>query len=568
VNRRWGAFGTIRDRVVLGAAVPLLGLSIAALVAAVTLGRMRRTVGDELEALRRSGEATGALLGSAFDEIRAAEQYLSAPSAAVAAQFQTTADAAVQAHKRLEAVPTLGDDDRALVGRVRQLHAALQVDYALAHALQDLGRIAEARGRAAAGRESASELMSVVRSIAAAQVRRAAQGAQRLSAFAARQELLLAVLWVVVVVVGGAITAVTIRSVQQPLARLVTAAERFGAGDLRPVTTGRMPGEFAVLAGAMRAMGERLRGIVAEVVAEADRIAGTAGDLSAASEELAAASAQISTAMVEVSGSAEEQRADSRDALAATDELKRGSGDMVEGAGRVAELGGQIRAVAGRHRSDITQATNALLDVREVVHTTSAQIAQLAQQSAAIEDLADLIKRISSQTNLLALNAAIEAARAGDYGRGFAVVAEEVRQLADESAQAAEGVARTTALIREQVDEVTATMAVGQAKVRGIESVAEGAARGLAEIIATVEAVEQAAGRLAQAAQANRETTDRLKARADHLAGRSMSHASGAEQVTAAAEEQGASTEEMAAAASGLLVAAERLRELVQGFRL
>lgn len=563
-----GAFGTIRQRVLLGVAVPLLGLSVASLIAAVTLGRIRRAVGDELEALRRSGEVTGALLSSAFDEIRAAEQYLSASSPAVAAQFQTAANAAVQSQKRLEALPTLTDDDRVIATHLRQLHAAIQVDYALAHALQDLGRDADARARAETARGFASELMSLVRSIAGTQTRRTAQGAERLTAFAARQELLLVVLWVVVVLVGSIIAGVTIQGVQGPLTRLVTAAERFGAGDLRPVTTGRMPTEFEVLAGAMRSMGERLRGIVGNVVGEADRIAGTAGDLSAASEQLAAASAEISTAMVDVSRSAEEQRSDSREASAATDELSRASGEIVEAAGRVAQLGAAIRTVAHRHQGDIGQAGSALLDVREVVHTTSAQIAQLAEQSVTIEDLADLIKRISSQTNLLALNAAIEAARAGDYGRGFAVVAEEVRQLADESAQAAEAVGRTTAIIREQVEEVTATMAAGQAKVRGIESIAEGAARGLAEIIAAVGEVERSAAGLAQAAQANRVTTDRLKTRADHLADRSVSHASGAEQVTAASQEQGASTQEMAAAASGLLAGAEKLRELVKGFRL
>jgi len=224
--------------------------------------------------------------------------------------------------------------------------------------------------------------------------------------------------------------------------------------------------------------------------------------------------------------------------------------------------------VADRHRGDVAAAGSALLDVREVVQTTSTQVTQLAEQSAAIDDFVDLIKRISSQTNLLALNAAIEAARAGEHGRGFAVVAEEVRQLADESARAAEDVARTTGVIREQVEEVTATMAAGQAKVRGIEGVAEGAARGLAEIVAAVEQVEQAAERATRAAHEARGVTEQLGQRTQQVVGRSASHASSAEQVTAATEQQGASTQEMAASAGELLQAAEKLRGLVRGFRI
>src|SRR3989475_6020651 len=197
---------------------------------------------------------------------------------------------------------------------------------------------------------------------------------------------------------------------------------------------------------------------------------------------------------------------------------------MAELAERAAQLGEEIRTVADRHRGDVAAAGTALLDVREVVQTTSKQITELAAQSAAIDDFVDLIKRISSQTNLLALNAAIEAARAGEHGRGFAVVAEEVRQLADESARAAEEVARTTAVFREQVDEVTATMAAGQAKVRGIEAVAEGAARGLAEIITAIEQVEQAAAHVMRAAQENTHVSEDLRGKAQGVAGRSVSH--------------------------------------------
>jgi len=286
------------------------------------------------------------------------------------------------------------------------------------------------------------------------------------------------------------------------------------------------------------------------------------------SEQLAASSSEVSTAMVEISGGADQQRAALTSMGTGLDALRTATGDMADAAERAAKLGEEIRAVADRHRGDVAAAGSVLLNVREVVQTASKQISQLGELSVSIDDFVDLIKRISSQTNLLALNAAIEAARAGEHGHGFAVVAEEVRQLADESARAAEAVTRTTGSIREQMEDVTATMAAGQAKVRGIESVAEGAAHGLAEIATAVELVEEAAARVRVAAQANRETTAQLQGQAEQVATRATAHAAGAEQATAAAEQQGASTQQMAAAASSLLEGAEKLRGLVRGFRV
>ena len=391
---------------------------------------------------------------------------------------------------------------------------------------------------------------------------------QRLERLASEREIALWIVLVTTTILGVIVAVLALRSIEGPLQRLVTAAERLGSGDLRPVTTGRMPREFQVLADAMRQMGERLRAIVAEVVGSADKIASAASDLSAVSEELAASSSQVSSAMLEISSGAEHQRKELNQAQTGLDQLRQATTEMTDAAARVARLGEEIRTVADRHRSDIAAAGNTLLDVREVVRTTGTEVTQLAQQSASIDDFVDLIKRISSQTNLLALNAAIEAARAGEHGRGFAVVADEVRQLADESARAAEDVARTTRVIREQVEEVTATMAVGQAKVRGIESVAEGAARGLTEIVAAVEQVEQAASRVTRAAQQNRGVTEQLGVQAQLVVNRAVSHASSAEQVTAATEQQGASTQQMAAAAGDLVQAAEKLRGLVRGFRV
>ncbi len=563
-----GPFDTIRARILIGLVLLMAGLVVTAVGGAVTLRRMSHAVADELAALRTSSDIGSGLVTSVLEEIRIAEQYLAAPSADTRRQFQAAADEAFDYERRLDALGGLTVEDRLTINRVKLLHATIQTEYSIAHALKDLGRDQEAVARAAAVRPQAAELTRLVRDLSRRQTQKAAQAAARLADDSRQRERKLLVLVVSLVVVGFFLSRYTLHSVEGPLSRLVTAAERFGAGDLRPVTVGEMPREFRVLADAMQRMGDRLRQIVGEVIVESDRIAGSAGDLSAVSEQLAASSSEVSTAMVEISSGADEQRAGLAAMGTGLDQLRNATAEMADAAERAAQLGEEIRTVADRHRGDVAAAGGALLDVREVVQTTSKQIAQLAELSASIDDFVDLIKRISSQTNLLALNAAIEAARAGEHGRGFAVVAEEVRQLADESARAAEEVTRTTALIREQMEDVTATMTAGQAKVRGIESVAEGAARGLGEISAAVELVEQAAARVRLSAQANRDTTTRLQQQAEQVAGRATAHAASSEQATAAAQEQGASTQEMAAAAGGLLQAAEKLRGLVKGLRV
>ena len=555
---------TIRWRIILGLSGLLAGLVIAAIVGVTSLATLRRSLATEIDHLRVSSEVGSGLVSAVFDGIRAAHQYLDDRGSQASDQFQAAVDAAFRYQRQLDALPGLTQADRITVNRIKQLQSTIHVDYSLAHAYLDLGRTREAVALSVGVQAPVTELTRLVRELSARQSDKATAAGQRLARLAREREI---VLWLVLI--ATAIVGVfTLRWVEGPLVRLVTAAERFGSGDLRPVTTGRMPREFQVLADAMRLMGERLRGIVSEVVGSADKIAASASDLSAVSEELAASSSQVSTAMLEIASGAEHQRNELNATQSALEQQRKATAEMSDAASRVARLGEEIRTVADRHRHDVAAAGSTLLDVREVVRTTATEVTQLAEQSAAIDDFVDLIKRISSQTNLLALNAAIEAARAGEHGRGFAVVAEEVRQLADESARAAEDVARTTRVIREQVEEVSATMAVGQAKVRGIESVAEGAARGLTEIVAAVEQVEQAASRVTRAAQENRAVTEQLGAQAQQVVSRAVAHASSAEQVTAATEQQGASTQEMAAAAGELLQAAERLRGLVRGFRI
>jgi methyl-accepting chemotaxis protein len=561
---------TLRLRVIVGEGALVLGIAVIAISGIAALRRVARTVSEELQLNTVLAQESGAMAAALFDQIRAAEQYLSDPSPDVQTQYDGAGEFAYESQLRLRSIAGLDEADRLTVNHIADTHAQAEAWYGYVHALHDIGagQLPATRVAADSARSLATTLIGHLRELSARQASASETTADVLVGTTRDREIIMWLVMALAAMIGTAILLTTVQSMALPLARLATFARRLGQGNLRPVELGSMPRELEELGTAMTEIGTHLRSLVVEVAEQSDRILAAAGDLSAMSEQLATSGALISTAMVEMSQEARVQVESLKQSEAATDALQNSSERNVQMAGRVADVGSQIHRLAVRHSEDVGAAGTTLLDLGEVVQKSAKQVDRLARLSASIDEFVELIKQVSSQTNLLALNAAIEAARAGEGGLGFAVVADEVRQLADSSAGAADAATNTIKEVLEQVSHVATTMEDGQRKVGGIESVAHGAAQALEEITKAVAEVQREARVVEQAARTNLKTLEQIKRLLRGVSDAAQSQASASEEVSASAQEQSASTEEIAAQASELTRASEQLQSLVQGLRI
>ena len=239
--------------------------------------------------------------------------------------------------------------------------------------------------------------------------------------------------------------------------------------------------------------------------------------LSAAIHHLETASHQTTEASSEITGSshalaegAAEQAAAIEETSASLEELSSMTKGNAENARKANDLAKNTRSAADKGISDM--------------QALSESMAALQNSSDDISKIIKTIDEIAFQTNILALNAAVEAARAGEAGMGFAVVANEVRSLAQRSAQAAketaskiENAIAKTALGVDISGKVGSTLNEIVAKARGMDELAAEVANASNEQTQGILQINVAVGEMDKVTQSNAASAEECAAAAEEL---------------------------------------------------
>lgn len=326
--------------------------------------------------------------------------------------------------------------------------------------------------------------------------------------------------------------------------------------------------EIGEMAKEINHMQNNLKELVYQISAASNHIVSHSEELTHSANEVKSGSEQIATTMQELASGSETQ-ANSASKLSARMNALTTDLSLVNESGEEMEhTSEEVIGLSNRGSQLMNHSREQMNSIDDTVKKAVNKVKELDSYSQSITKMVTVIKDVADQTNLLSLNASIEAARAGEYGKGFAVVAEEIRKLAEQSAQSVS-----------EINDLVGRIQGGTLNfVKSLEDGYEEVQKGTVQIKETqetfdeinqsveemVQNIQQITSRIANIASNSKEMNNAIQ----EVAAVSEEASAGIEQTSASSQQISGSMEEVTVSSAQIVQLAEELNEAIRQFKL
>lgn len=376
------------------------------------------------------------------------------------------------------------------------------------------------------------------------------------------------ILPVAVIVFGTLFSLFIARGISGPFQMIIESMARAEQGRLETRLKIESQDEFQTLAESFNLMLHGICQMISKVLETSNDVASSSQELSSASVESAATLQDISRNVVEINGSTVEIASNLEKTSNSIETFSASAHQVAQLAATAVDASNSTNEVAATGGMTVKKAVDMIGKIKESVDMATQVILDLNAASKQISDIVTTISTIASQTNLLALNAAIEAARAGEQGKGFTVVAEEVRKLAEESAEAAEEISTLIDNVQLKTQSAVDSMQIGRQRVDDGITVTRAVSANLDNIIANTGDVNRKIKEISKVSEEQSRNAEIMSRTIDDITKLTRTTSERTGVVSTAIEQQTATVSQISGSAEDLARLADELHSLVSRFTI